>query len=511
MKTLIITVGTRQVGWRCEDGLVRCFGADGDRSNPRHIDELYTKLGLERRYHDDGSLWSVRHLGEQYYQFCQQSVGFDSVELLLDGELVNRLVHEGLGKIILWGTDQPVTVSWRFRRSDTLWLAELMAGKLRLKYPQLDIQVWKPSIRLANYLDVLPEIEQYLLQEILHTAQDEEDANTELLVQSKGSVPVVASSLEICVAALVRQVKVTLVLPQEPDPIFQKVDGTDAQSAQLAKEYTYTQVSKLFWPLERDRIISAWQRGDFSEAHVWLKGHCSQHKAVYDLSTYLAQSTNWELSSALKAISAYWIETRKVREETEPENLKYWKEQLQGLVSKSPTVKDQYSLIWESWFIIELAMKRQNYTVAFLQFIQMIERFLTLRFETEKWLDTGLVRPVESWDSNHLGKSYEPKLWELIEGWRQLQARGKCDSWVGVLDKLRSRRNKVAHEAKSVTLPELQKFWVENSISLPNTSDPVLSLMRETIMQVKAPVWQFPPQPLLQQLYQWGLDHLKDS
>ena len=29
--TLIITVGTRQIGWQCDDGIVRCFGTDGDR------------------------------------------------------------------------------------------------------------------------------------------------------------------------------------------------------------------------------------------------------------------------------------------------------------------------------------------------------------------------------------------------------------------------------------------------------------------------------------------------
>ncbi|MGI0496577.1 hypothetical protein ACOKW7_02575 [Limnospira platensis CENA597] len=31
LDTLIITLGTRQVGWKCEDGMVPCLGADGDR------------------------------------------------------------------------------------------------------------------------------------------------------------------------------------------------------------------------------------------------------------------------------------------------------------------------------------------------------------------------------------------------------------------------------------------------------------------------------------------------
>lgn len=52
MKTLIITVGTRQVGWRCRDGVVRCLGADGARHDPQHTDELYRdELQIERGRH----------------------------------------------------------------------------------------------------------------------------------------------------------------------------------------------------------------------------------------------------------------------------------------------------------------------------------------------------------------------------------------------------------------------------------------------------------------------------
>ncbi len=44
MKTLMITVGNRQVGWRCNDGIVRSFGADGSRKDPPHLDELYREF-----------------------------------------------------------------------------------------------------------------------------------------------------------------------------------------------------------------------------------------------------------------------------------------------------------------------------------------------------------------------------------------------------------------------------------------------------------------------------------
>ena len=32
--TLIITVGTRQIGWRCKDHIIRSFGADGNIGYP---------------------------------------------------------------------------------------------------------------------------------------------------------------------------------------------------------------------------------------------------------------------------------------------------------------------------------------------------------------------------------------------------------------------------------------------------------------------------------------------
>ena len=46
--TLIVTVGTRQVGWRCIDGIIRSFGADGNIGFPPHVNELYQELKIER-------------------------------------------------------------------------------------------------------------------------------------------------------------------------------------------------------------------------------------------------------------------------------------------------------------------------------------------------------------------------------------------------------------------------------------------------------------------------------
>ena len=133
--TLIITVGTRQVGWRCHDGSIRSFGADGNIGYPPHVQELYKELGIERGYYQEKDKlypWSARDLGQKYYEHCVHWLdsNFSHVELLLDNEIIETGVKQGLKHIILWGTDQPVTVSWFYRRLDTLWLAKLIEGKM---------------------------------------------------------------------------------------------------------------------------------------------------------------------------------------------------------------------------------------------------------------------------------------------------------------------------------------------------------------------------------------------
>lgn len=162
MKTLIITVGTRQVGWRCKDGIVRSVGSDGNKSDPAHIDELYRdELGLERGYHqDEGSdrpfPWSVWDLGQRLYQHGQQT-SFNPVELLLDQVILDQYLPQGLSHVILWGTQQPESVSWNYRRMDTAWLAELMAGKLRESYSGLSVKVFRPTVGAVD-ADALREV-----------------------------------------------------------------------------------------------------------------------------------------------------------------------------------------------------------------------------------------------------------------------------------------------------------------------------------------------------------------
>jgi hypothetical protein len=142
VNTLIITVGTRQVGWSCKDGVIRSFGADGNIGYPRHIDELYQEIGITRDQYqekDRGYPWSAKDLGERYYAHCiyELSDDFSRVELLLDYQIIEAGVKQGLKHIILWGTDQPDNVSWFYRRLDTIWLAKLMEAKIKSIWPNL--------------------------------------------------------------------------------------------------------------------------------------------------------------------------------------------------------------------------------------------------------------------------------------------------------------------------------------------------------------------------------------
>lgn len=53
-------------------------------------------------------------------------------------------------EVILWGTDQLDSVDWQFRAADTYWLAQLMAGAVRQRYPHLKVAVWKCSVDVNN-------------------------------------------------------------------------------------------------------------------------------------------------------------------------------------------------------------------------------------------------------------------------------------------------------------------------------------------------------------------------
>ncbi|WP_448603431.1 hypothetical protein [Thermoleptolyngbya sp.] len=515
MKTLIITVGTRQVGWRCRDGVVRSLGADGDRGHPPHIDELYAELGLERGYHSDEPKpefrYSVRHLGEILYQKCKDTQDFSPVELLLDGVILADQVPQDLSRVILWGTNQPEGTPWNFRRGDTLWLAHLMAGKIRQQYsgvyPALKVDVWQPEIAVNQTDQIRQHLEQFLVELVQGSRNSESDEALTLQIQSKGSVPQVANMLEIAAAALMRQCVVQQVIPSEPSPLFEDGDGS-ARPARSATEFKLISLGEYFWPVERERIRSAWERGDFGEAKVWLAAHRDRHEALYQLAERLALAVNWQLQEALKQLQGVqWLDAPPTKREVSKQIRANWRAALQERCKDNETQESKFLKIWEVTFLIWLELKRQNASLAFLYFSQTLERLLFLRYETEDWIKAGWLTPPE--DKRSWGTNYKPsfgELWRAFQTMERLRDDETLVQQFEQFEKINELRNSAVHRREPLTLADLkQKLFP----ALPEPSWEETDQAMERLLRSVCPEdWTIPEAPLLRSLYQWGLDTL---
>lgn len=509
MKTLIITVGTRQVGWRCKDDVIRSLGADGVRNDPQHISELYNQeLGIERgTYQDDASdrtyPWSVWDLGYRLYQQCQKA-GFSPVELLLDRVIIAEQLNQGLSHVLLWGTHQPDSISWNYRRMDTAWLAELMAGKLRETYPQLQVTVFRTPLEAIDVNAIRDELELNLLPFALQTRLPENDQFT-IIIENKGATPAIAEGLSICAGALVRDCQVVTMTPIEPNPLYPKVSNT-VQAATPATAYRSVNLSSYFWPLERSRILSAWKRGDFAEAEVWLQSHRDRHKPLHELAGYLAFTNNWEMDKALKSIKN-WLVSKAVKLRVSSENLDTWKTLIDQMCppQDKQTSESKYLKIWEIRFLIYLSLNRDNYTLAFIQFAQTLERLLFWRYETEDWITQELVIPPE--DKKTYGLKYKASLGELKTGWLKLNSIDLKHPFAEKLDAINELRNSFIHRSVPLTFRELkQEVWQEIS-----HSEEIFPSMLETLKTVLPSSRIMPPCSLFQDLYQWGINQLQSE
>jgi len=502
--TLIITVGTRQVGWHCKDNVVRCLGADGDRGNPPHIEELYQELGIKRDYHqadDPNSHYGVRHLGEQFYHYCKDSPQdrIDKIQLLLDQNIITDSVQSGLKQIILWGTNQPNTVPWTFRRFDTLWLAKLIALKLRAELPDsIKIDVLQPELEATKSELIRQELEANILPLALQFLQ-ETDHQFVIAIENTGCVPAIAQSLEICVAALVRQCQVLNVCPEVPNPLYQDL-GNGKKTAQTSYKYDIISVGDYFWPLERLRVNSAWERGDFREAEIWLTSHQRRYKGLlYQLAGKLALSTNWEIYHFLKdkerGIEG-WLRLETLRNFAGSEQIEAWLKQLQT------TRTNNFAIAWESSFLIYLQLTRSNYTSAFMQFAQTLERLLSIYAKEDDWKTKGLLKKKNNFYS-------------LINARCELNKPHDNSQNSQLLHSIREKRNDIVHSAEPLTPEEVKAVWSNNGLlSESLTGDDrngIMQLMSQTLELVSNPDWELPSKTLLRSLYDWGLDLLQSE
>lgn len=496
MKTLIITVGTRQVGWHCADGIVRCLGADGERGTPPHINEMYQQLGLTRSHHGDSDkpefAWGVRHLGELMYQQCLAAQDFSSVVLLLDHVVIEQLVMDGLEQIILWGTDQPEGTPWNFRRGDTLWLAELMAGVIKQTWKDIQVDVWSPVVAANKIQDIRREVEEFIFPYVMDRLQPNDINTFELYIQNKGCAPSVAGTLEICAAALTRQCVVNYIIPKEPDEMYCSIG--EGRSAQRAMEYELLSMGDYFWPLERERIRSAWQQGSFEEARVWLTAHQGRHAALYRLAGHLGLAVNGQVSDALKLLRDDWLRSRKLP--VEAVRLQQWNALIAERLPREETQTSYALQTWESVWLAELALNRGNFSIAFQNFFQMLERLLFIQCQQGQWIQNRYIQS----NPNYTGRleDYNPGLGGLILGWEKMSRSRPNDPFIKQLNAIRLLRNDVAHTGQAVTELKLRSLFGQEF--------PVLESML-TVLSKVSPISQ-PEQFVLRDIGAWGLDAL---
>ena len=497
VSTLIITVGTRQIGWRCKDGIIRSFGADGNISYPPHINELYQELGIERGKHqdEDGKTypWSGRDLGKRYYDYCQEWLGgdFSKVELLLDKTVIEGGVKQGLKHIILWGTDQPESITWNFRRLDTLWLAELMKGKIKSLFPDIRVDVHAPKINAGNSHEIREELEQLVLKEAINANKNQEFV---LWIQTKGCTPVIASNVEICAAALVRQYQVFNASPNEPKEFFTTLEN-GLVTANHSQTFSLISMAEYFWSLEKVKIQSAWERGDFSEAQIWLKVHQHRHPVLFKLAGLLAKYSNWESNDDFYRKLKEWIGSNDVSKVVDSAQIETWKTQLQKMQDNDITK------LWESTILIELCLYRENYTAAFIQFTQLLERLLYIQSIAQNWTAKGWI----------LNRNNDPSLVELMQGWCLYKKFNQDNKWSKLLYDIRQNRNLIIHKGEPITLIKIRAIWANNDfpVKYPETPIIIKNLMIDVLKEISAA-----PNLnnlLMRSLYQWGLNYLQDA
>jgi hypothetical protein len=495
MKLLIITVGNRQIGWRCQDGQIRCPGSPFRSPTPDRdpIAHLYQELGAERPPGPNG----VRQLGELLYQHCQNQQDFRAVELLLDHGILENLIAKKLGHVWLMGTDQPAEVQPQFRAQDTIWLAKLMAGKIRQTWPNLAVKV--NCIR-CNLADV-EAIRAHYEAELLRCVPAPDQPPVTLWIQTKGATPAIGSGLDIGAAMLTREIDVRRVIPKEPKQL------ATSEFAEPATEFQDQSLSRYFWPLERPKIISAWERGDFGEARIWLHSHRWTHKLPWEVAGQLEQATRQDLAKVLRDVRGQWLETKRVRQGVDPATLKAWQTAPAVAKQVSPSV-----VIWEASFQIPIHAQAGRWTDAFFLMAQTLERLLVQLYRQDDWAQQRDEHSGQAWielTPNPDGGHYIPRLEQLTPVWAKRYGTDRefdreFDRAFEAFNQIRSKRNKMVHEAAPIAQDDIAAIWQRAGWAIADPNRMLLEPLNPIAQQLN-----LPDRPLLSLLYDWGLMQLR--
>lgn len=497
MKILIITVGNRQVGWRCQDGIVRCLGVSSSQTDPTipdHVSELYQEIKAQKQK-------GVRYLGKDFYDKCLENDDFSHVELLLDRVIIDEESGNALTDIWLLGTDQPDSVPPNLRANDTLWLSRLMAGKIKQTYRGLNVETFDIRVKGDDIDGIREEYEQFILKYLIEKSR--EISEVTVLIENKGSIPAISSSLEICAATLVRQFTVIKTIPKLPFPAYPE-DESGKKSAAFCESYEKHSMGQYFLPIEKAQIIVSWERGDYRVAKVWLSAHRSYYDLLYRLADHLSLSTNWQITNCLKNIRGNWLPIALNSSAVNRATVSQWNQILNQIVpARDSSESAKYRLIWESSFLVYLYSLRGDWTNAFLQFVQTLERLLTLRSNLDRWQQKRYISLPEY-------PNAPPKLFELIKAWCQ-NYRGQ--SWFSLLDEVRKERNSIVHQAKSITEEQIRCIWTARNLPVKVGEKDIstMNLMIDILRKVSDDSWDLPEQTLLQKLHEWGLSYLRSE
>ncbi len=376
---------------------------------------------------------------------------------------------------------------------DTCWLAKLMAGGIQQCYPHLKVTVWDCPVDM-NDKQALWDLTEKHLEQYIESLPENAAGHWQLQIQTKGSVPQIADALNLIAAVLMRQYPVSKIIPTEPKPFF----DLSNQSARSAESFEVVSLGEVFWPLERQRIATAWKRGDFTAAKVLLEAHRDRHEALYQLADRLALATNWSIPHFLKAIQGEgWLDQKATRAVASKAQRQEWCQATVIRCPNSETAESNFLKIWEYELLIELSLQQGNYTVAFMQFAKMLERLLLWQCKQKNWHIQG---------SESEEKYRDPTLGGLWRAWQKAEQRPEDDSLVKKMAQVNEWRNGVVHRDQAISLEELSELA---DAPAEKIHQGLLNLLRQVFNQDQQD--QVPEKGVARSLYEWGLERLQSS
>jgi hypothetical protein len=259
-------------------------------------------------------------------------------------------------------------------------------------------------------------------------------------------------------------------------------------------------MSQYFLPIERQGILLSWQQGNFAGAEIWMRSHqgLPKYRVLSSLANLFTQVANLEADRVLARIARTWMSSRDIRELVDELLLSQWR--------SHPALdhKNRYDVIWENTFLVFLYTRTHNYTGAFFQLSQTLERLLFERYVKEEWLRRGVI--IIPKEKERYAHNYTPSFQELLGGWCQRDGIKETSSWYRLIDGIRILRNQVTHEGKSISEKDILELWTRNGITMTDSMEAVFLPLYKVCEKL---TWKAPQQSLLGCIYDWALNILR--